>query len=154
MKILNLFWFSALRGFFFHTTIPPQIISMMSMNKATEYSTPYLISFIEKIQTLPKFSSTTCTALARVTTNEKCFIHEIMSDEIRKLRSIGVQNTGLLTKKCFQLTIRQIKVKQHTISSVVVLKAFSCHQVERLLHLHSGMRKNLVTLTQNLKNCV
>ena len=42
-------------------------------------------------------------------------------------------------------------MKQHTISSVVVLKALSCHQVERLLRLHSGMRKYLVTLTQNLK---
>ena len=42
-------------------------------------------------------------------------------------------------------------MKQHIISSVVVLKALSCHQVERLLRLHSGMRKYLVTLTQNLK---
>ena len=42
-------------------------------------------------------------------------------------------------------------MKRHTISSVVVLKALSCHQVERLLRLHSGMPKKLVTLTQNLK---
>ncbi len=42
-------------------------------------------------------------------------------------------------------------MREHTISSAVVLKALSCHQVERLLRLHSGMRKYLVTLTQNLK---
>ena len=104
MKIINLFCFSALRGLFFHTTILPQIISLMSTNKATEYSTPYLISFFEKTQTLPKQFSTTRTARARVATNEKCFIREI-----RKLRSIGVQNNGLLAKKCFQFIIRQIK---------------------------------------------
>ena len=104
MKIINLFCFSALRGLFFDTTILPQIISLMSTNKATEYSTPYLISFFEKTQTLPKQFSTTRTARARVATNEKCFIREI-----RKLRSIGVQNNGLLAKKCFQFIIRQIK---------------------------------------------
>ena len=33
MKIINLFCFSALRGLFFHTTILPQMISLMSTNK-------------------------------------------------------------------------------------------------------------------------
>jgi hypothetical protein len=42
-------------------------------------------------------------------------------------------------------------MKRHTISSVVVLKALSCHQVERLLRLHSGMPKYSGTQTQNLK---
>ena len=88
----------------FHTTILPQMISLMSTNKATGCNTPYLISFFKKTQNIPKFSSTTRTAHARVATNEKCFIREI-----RRLRSIGMQNNGLLTKKCFQLIIRQIK---------------------------------------------
>ena len=42
-------------------------------------------------------------------------------------------------------------MKRHIISSVVVLKALSCHQVERLLRLHSGMPKYSGTPTQNLK---
>ena len=54
-------------------------------------------------------------------------------------------------KNAFSSLSNRSKMKQHTISSVVVLKALSCHQVERLLRLHSGMRKYLVTLTQNLK---
>ena len=102
--MINLFCFGVLRGLFFDTTNLPQMISLMSTNKATGYSTPYLNSFFKKTQTLPKFSSTTRTAHSRVATNEKCFIREI-----RKLRSSGVQNNGLLAKKCFQFIIRQIK---------------------------------------------
>ena len=75
MNILNFDLFSAFRELIFHTTIPPRIISLMSMNKATEYSTTHFISFFEKNQTLPKFSSAPRTAHLRVVTNEKCFIH-------------------------------------------------------------------------------
>ena len=48
---------------------------IFSLNKATEYSTPCLISFFEKIETLPKFSSFPRTAHVRVATNGICFIH-------------------------------------------------------------------------------
>jgi hypothetical protein len=48
---------------------------IFSLNKATKYSTPSLISFFEKIETLPKFSSFPRTAHTRVATNGICFIH-------------------------------------------------------------------------------
>jgi hypothetical protein len=46
-----------------------------SLNEAIESSTPCLIGFFEKIETLPKISSFPRTAHARVATNEICFIH-------------------------------------------------------------------------------
>ncbi len=147
MNILNLFWFGALRGLIFHTTIPPRIISSISMNKATEYSKTYFVSFFEKNQTVSKFSSTQRTAYLRVVTNKKCVIHR---NSVSSAQLDAKQRTAH-QKNAFSWLSDRPNMNHHTISSGVVLKALSCHHVERLLRLHSGMPKILVTLTQKLK---
>jgi hypothetical protein len=58
----------------FPNTHPSLNHLIFSLNTATEYSTPCLITFFEKIGTLPKFSSILRTAHARVATKEICFI--------------------------------------------------------------------------------
>ena len=120
---------------------------IFSLNKATEYSTPCLISFFEKIETLPKFSSFPRTAHVRVATNGICFIH---SKSVNSFR-LEFKTKDCTPKNAFSCQSDRPKMKRHTISSVIVLKALSCHQVERLLRLHSGMPKYSGTPTQNLK---
>ncbi len=89
----------------------------------------------------------TRTAHSRVATHEKCFLHRKSLSSVRS----EWRTTDCTPKNSFIWLSDRPKMKQHTISSVAVPTAPSCHQVEHLLRFHSWMPKYLVMLTQNWK---